>query len=85
MQFTDSLSENLEVCAELLRGVPPDARNRAKKAAASVERVFTALQKDHPRDPAVALGFAFAIFKYCEKITARDDTGQQPGLIQLLS
>lgn len=85
MQFSDSLQENLEVCTTLLQGIPADARNRARKAAASVERVFTALQKDHPRDPAVALGFAFAIFKYCEKITSRDDTGQQPGLIQLLS
>jgi hypothetical protein len=84
MKFSDSLAENLEVCSELLQGVPPDARRRAKSAAARVERVFTAIQADYPKDPAAALGFAYAIFKYAEKITERHDNGNQPGLIQLL-
>lgn len=84
MQFTDSLQENLEVVTELLRGVPPDARHRARKAAAMVEAAWNAIQKDHPRDPAVALGVAFAIFKFAEKITTVGDDGQQKGLIQFL-
>lgn len=85
MQFTDSLSNNLEVVTELLQGVPPSSRQRAKKAAAMIEKAWTQLQKDYPRDPAVALGAAFAVFKFAEKITETGADGSQPGLIQLLS
>jgi len=88
MKFTDSLSENLEVVRELLSGLPPDSRHNAKKAAASIENVIVALRKDYPRNPAVALGVAFAIFKIAEDITrpAEDADGKtQKSMIQLLS
>lgn len=85
MQFTDSIANNVEVVSELLKGVPPTSRERAKRAAVMIERVWTQLQRDYPRDPAVALGAAYAVFKFAEKIIETGADGQQKGLIQLLS
>lgn len=85
MQFTDSLNENLELCRELLRGVPPDARHRAKAAAAAVEKVWNDISKSAPRDPAVALGVAFAIFVLAAKVTEVGANAEQPSLVKLLS
>jgi len=79
MQFTDSLSENTEVVRELLAGVPADARNRAKRAAIAIENTWNKLKKDYPRDPAVALGAAFAIFKLAEMITSDEREAQREG------
>jgi hypothetical protein len=85
MEFTDSVAENAEILTELLRGIPPEARRRAKKAAVTIENVFTGLQKDHPKDIAVALGAAFAVFKLAERLKdAKAQGGSDKNLIQLL-
>jgi hypothetical protein len=84
MQFTDSLDTNLEILRELLGGIPPGARKRAQFASLTIERAFRSLQKDHPKDPAVALGAAFAVFMIAQNIVAADDSKDKPGLIQLL-
>jgi len=83
--FTDSIDENCEVLKELLRGVPPSQRQRAAKAAAAIEKVFMGLQKDHPKDPAVALGAAFAIYMIGQRIVEQAKESPGKGLIQLLS
>ncbi len=87
MQFTDSLDENIEILRELLAGMPPESRRRAQGAAVALENTFHRLQKDHPKDAAVALGAAFAVFKLAERIVDAPKQGDGPerGLIQLLS
>ncbi len=84
--FSDSVNENCETIKELLRGLPPSHRNRAKKAAAAIEKVFVGLQKDYPKDGAVALGAAFAIFMIGARIVEQaKEKGSHENLIQLLS
>lgn len=85
MQFTDSIDENVETIRELLGTTPPEARARAKKAAVMMENQFTRLQKDYPRDNAVALGAAFAIFIMAQRLVEAPKEGDgSKGLIQLL-
>jgi len=85
MEFTDSVSENAEILTELIRGIPPAAHKRAQRAAVKIENVFTALQQDNPKDIAVALGAAFAIFKLAERLAqAKAQGGSDKNLIQLL-
>jgi hypothetical protein len=85
MEFTDSVTENAEILRELLRGVPPEARRRAQKAAVTIENAFTGLQKNHPKDIAVALGAAFAVFALAERLKdAKAQGGSDKNLIQLL-
>ncbi len=84
MEFTDSLDANLDLITELLSGLPPGARNRAKHAAVTIENAFTGLQRDHSKDPACALGAAFAIYTLAKRITERSQETDKP-LIQLLS
>jgi hypothetical protein len=88
MQFTDSIDENVEILTELLRGIQPQHRLRAKKAAASLEKVFNGLKRDYPRDPAVALGAAFAIFIMAQRMVEAPKQGDKTdggvGLINLL-
>lgn len=83
--FTNDIEENCEILRELLRGIPPTQRNRAKKAAAAIEKVFVGLQKDNPKDPAVALGAAFAIYMIGARIVEQAKEGKHDNLIQLLS
>ena len=84
--FTDSIDENIEILRELLGGIPPEARRRAKTAAVTIENVFTGLQKDYPKDPAVALGAAFAVFLLAQRLgEAHEEGSSDKGLIQLLS
>jgi hypothetical protein len=84
--FTDSIDENIELLRELLAGLPPEHRRMAKKAAVSIENVFTGLQKDHPKNPAVALGAAFAVFLLAQRLgEAPEQGGSDKKLIQLLS
>jgi len=83
--FSDSIDQNCETLKELLRGLPPSTRGRARMAAAAIERVFTGLQKDHPRDGAVALGAAFAIYMIGARIVEQAKDGKSEHLIQLLS
>jgi hypothetical protein len=84
--FSNDISENCETIKELLRGLPPSHRNRARYAAAQIEKVFTGLQKDHPKDGAVALGAAFAIYMIGARIVEQaKEKGSHENLIQLLS
>lgn len=87
IEFNDSIENNAEVIAELLRGVPEHQRNKAKRAAVAIENIITRLQKDNPTDNYIALGVAFAIFKLAERIVNGEKQGdsEKRGLIQLLS
>jgi hypothetical protein len=87
MEFTDSIDENVEILRELLGGIPPEARDRAKKAAIALENQFTRLQRDYPKDTAIALGAAFAVFMLAQRIVEapKQGDGKDRGLIQLLS
>jgi hypothetical protein len=82
--FSANIDENCEMLQELLRGLPPSARGRAKMAAAAIEKVFVGLQKDHPKDGAVALGAAFAIYMIGARIVEQAKEGEHGSLIQLL-
>jgi hypothetical protein len=84
--FKDSIEENIELLRELLGGLPPEHRRMAKKAAVTIENVFTQLQKDHPKNAAVALGAAFAVFLLAQRLCdAPEQGGSDKQLIQLLS
>jgi hypothetical protein len=84
--FTDSIDENVETLRVLLAGLPPQHRRMAKKAAVTIENVFTGLQKDYPKNAAVALGAAFAVFLLAERLCeAPEQGGSDKKLIQLLS
>lgn len=84
--FSDSIEENLETLRELFGGIPPAARNRAKKAAVALENTFTRLQKEYPKDATVALGAAFAIFMLAQRLVDAPKQGDSDKrLIQLLS
>lgn len=84
--FTDSIDENVELLHEMLGGLPPEHRRMAKKAAVTIENVFTQLQKDHPKNAAVALGAAFAVFLLAQRLgEAPEQGGSDKQLIQLLS
>jgi hypothetical protein len=85
MKFTDSIEENVEVLRELLGGVPAGARNRAKQAASAVENMVVRLQADHPKDPVVALGTAFAIFVIAQRFIQAERGSDGKSMIQLLS
>lgn len=83
--FSDNIEENCETLKELLRALPPSSRGRAKYAAAQIEKVFTGLQKDHPKDGAIALGAAFAIYMIGARIVEQAKEGKHDSLIQLIS
>ena len=83
--FNDSIDDNLEMIRELLAGVPPSERQRAKRAAVMLENTFTAIAKANPKDPAVGLGAAFAIFMLAQRLVHAPSQGDSDkGLIQLL-
>jgi hypothetical protein len=83
--FSQDIEENCETLRELLRGLPPSQRNKAARAAGKIEKAFTNLQKDHPKDAAVALGAAFAIYMIGARIVEQAKESDGKGLIQLLS
>jgi hypothetical protein len=87
IEFNDSIENNVEIIAELLRGVPAPQRKKAQRAAVAIENIVTRLQKDHPKDPYVAIGVAFCVFKLAERIVTAPKQGdsEERGLIQLLS
>ena len=78
-EFTDSVGGNVELIAELLAGLPHTARPRCVQAAVAIENVIHAMRKDHPRDPAVALGVAWAIFKIAESLVQPDGDQKSDG------
>jgi len=84
--FTDSIDSNIETLRELLAGITPQHRRRAKAAAVALENTFTRLQRDNPKDSAVALGAAFAIFTLAQRLVEAPRQGDsEKRLIQLLS
>lgn len=83
--FSNNIDENVETLTELLRGLPPSARGRAARAAGAIEKAFTNLQKDHPKDAAVALGAAFAIYVISKRLIEQAKEPDGTGLIKLLS
>lgn len=87
MEFNDSIDNNLGIIKELMHGIPPERRKMALKAAVMFENMWTRLQKDHPRDNAVALGAAFAVFTLAERLVQAGKGGdrEQSSMIQLLS
>lgn len=87
IEFNDSIENNCEILAELLRGIPPQNRKKALGAAVALENTFTRLQRDYPKDHVVALGAAFAVFKLAQRIVEAPKHGdkEERGLIQLLS
>lgn len=87
MRFTDSVSENLEVVSELLKGVHPAARNRAKRAAMLIEQAWDQVRKESidSKDPATMLGAAFAIYTLADRMIQNERDGTTAPLIQLLS
>ncbi len=86
LQFTDSLSENKELIAELVRGMPHDAQLRARRTALAFEKFWQMLRRDNPTDPAVAVGAAFAVYELAERIVRaeRGAEGSTQGLIQIV-
>jgi hypothetical protein len=82
--LSDSVNENVATLTELLRGIPPEARNRARVAATSIEKVVNDLRKDYPRDPAVALGTAWALAMMLDRMVQSDTDKGDENLIQLL-
>ena len=85
--MTDSVSATLEQIQELLRELTPEAKGRAKYAAMAFEQTFQTLRTNHPRDPAVALGAAWAIFTLAERLIGIDNQGEQQGsgLVKLIT
>lgn len=84
--FTDSIENNLETIRELLTGVPPSERNRAKRAAIQIEKAVNAIMKDNFGSPSVGLGMAFAIYTIAQRLVAQPQEGEKDsGLIKLLS
>lgn len=87
MEFTNDIDENCEVIKELLRDLPPEPKSRAKYAAMSIEATWETLRRQHPRDPAIALGAAFAVYTIAQRMVAQDKeaVASGGGLIQLMS
>lgn len=82
--FSNNIDENCEILKELIGGLPPSQRPKAKRAAVKIEKAFTDLQKDYPKDAAVALGAAFAIYMIGARIVEQAKEGDHKGLIQLI-
>jgi hypothetical protein len=85
--LNNDIDTTLEQVSELIRALPPDARERAKYAAVQFEKIFQKLRVDHPSDPAIALGAAFAIFTLADRLVKIDNQGEEKGggLIQLVN
>ena len=82
--LSDSINENVATLTELLRDIPPSARHRAYVAAHSIETVVYGLRKDYPRDPAVALGTAWALAMMLDRMIQADTSAGPENMIQLL-
>jgi hypothetical protein len=83
--FSQNIDENCEILKELIGALPPSQRPYAKSAAAKIEKAFTDLQRDYPKNGAVALGAAFAIYMIGARIVEQAKESDGGGLIQLLS
>lgn len=82
----DSIEDNLEILGLLFGNMPRSAFERSKAAAKALEREMRRIVADHPRDPATALGLAFAahqMAKLLVKSKHGDDASKS--LIELIS
>lgn len=86
VEFNDSIENNCEVLDELIRQLPPHARNDARRAANIVEKTFNSLKQAHGASPGAALGTAWAFFKISQNLV-KPGSKKAGGdnLIQLLS
>lgn len=83
--FTNNIDENCEILKELILGVPPSQRDVCKRAAAKIEKAFMDLQRDYPKNAAVALGAAFAIYMIAQRLVEQaKEKGDHSPLIQLI-
>ena len=85
--LNNDIDVTLEQVGELIRALAPEAKERAKYAAMVFEQTFQTLRTAHPRDPAIALGAAFAIFTLADRLVKIDNQGEEKGggLIQLVN
>jgi hypothetical protein len=85
--LTDSVSETFENLREMVAGMPRETKGRARAAAMHIETAWQELRRDHARDPAVALGAAFAIFVIAQRVIDMDSQSDSAdkSLIQLLN
>lgn len=85
--FSDSIEMNLGIIEELLIGAPTTTRHQAKIAAVTIEKAFTAIQRDSQGNPGAALGTAYAIYKIAKQMVEKSNDGPAPAekLIHLLS
>lgn len=83
--LNDSINENIEMMRELLAGMPAVARERAKRAAVQMEKTIVSIQKDSPKDPAVAIGVAFAVHIVAQRLVEKAADKEADSVIQLLS
>ena len=85
VKFTDSINDNLETIQQLLGNATAAQKERAKRTAIKIENVVHAIQKDDPRDGAVGLGLAFAIFYIAQNLVESGSHREDGPKIQLLS
>jgi hypothetical protein len=85
--LNNGIDTTLEQVGELIRALPPEAKGRAKYAALAFEQLFQKLRTDHPRDPSIALGAAWAIFTLADRLVKLDNDGEEKGggLIKLVT
>jgi hypothetical protein len=84
-QFTDSLSENKELIAMLVQGLTREGQIRAKRTAMRFEKLWQAVIRENPKDPALTLGAAFAVYELAERLTrAQREQPKAEGLIQVV-
>ena len=84
MTFTDSLEMNLALIEEIIRALPADEQNKARRACSAFEQLFDSLRKDYPNSPGVAMGAAYAVYQLGKRMVADGAERDGGGLIQLL-
>jgi hypothetical protein len=88
LAFSESIFENITLIEDLIRGMPPEPQQRAKRASMKLSNAFSALVLENIKDPAVGLGLAWAAHHICARMIAEQQEGQKTasgnGLIQLL-
>jgi hypothetical protein len=87
IEFGDSLTDNLAILDELIKGLPVGQRAYAAQAANRIEKVFKDIRRDHGNNPGSALGTAWAFFKLAQNIVESKNAGEvsSSSMIHLLS
>ena len=86
-QFTDDVSQNIELLGHLMRDLPPTARSRAKDAGRAMMGVVERMQRENPKDAATTIGIALSAALLLQQLTQGRETtdpSEQPR-IELLS